>query len=144
MLLRFTFVTKLYYMNPQSFHKFFIFSILLVMSLAKGFSQSATLIVHQDEKINQLLDLKKDLEKNNKLSDGYTIQLYYGELGEANQVLRKYRGSFSSWPASIEYETPNYKVWVGNFTSRLDAERALMAIQQNFSAAFILKPERRK
>lgn len=144
MLLRFTFVTKINYMNSRSFHKLFIFSILLMLPIAKGFSQSATLTVHQDEKISQLLDLKKDLEKNNKLSDGYTIQLYYGELGEANQILRKYRGSFSSWPASIEYETPNYKVWVGNFSSRIDAERALMAIQQNFSAAFILKPDRRK
>ena len=45
---------------------------------------------------------------------------------------------------TIEYETPNYKVWAGNFSTRIDAERALMKIQQNFPSAFILKPDRRK
>lgn len=111
---------------------------------AKNIAQSGTLTVNQDSKITQLLELKKGLEKENKLSDGYTIQLYYGELDKANQTLRKYRGSYSNWPASIEYETPNYKVWAGNFASRIEAERALIEIQKSFSSAFILKPERRK
>ena len=110
----------------------------------KSFGQSASLNINTDPKINQLLELKKDLEKENKLSDGYTIQLYYGELDKANQMLRKYRGSYGNWPASIEYETPNYKVWAGNFASRIEAERALLEIQKSFSSAFILKPERRK
>lgn len=110
----------------------------------KTFAQSATLTVNQDPKITQLLELKKNLEKGREFSDGYTIQLYYGELEKANQTLRKYKGSYSNWPASIEYETPNYKVWAGNFSLRIEAERALLEIQKSFSSAFILKPERRK
>jgi hypothetical protein len=131
-------------MNSKTLSKLFIASILLIFFSAKSIAQSATLTVNQDPQITQLLKLKKDLEKDNKLSDGYTIQLYYGELDKANQTLRKYKGSHTNWPASIEYETPNYKVWAGNFSTRLEAERALMEIQKSFSAAFILKPERRK
>ena len=131
-------------MNSRTFPKLFIASILMVFISSKCIAQSATLTVNQDSKITSLLMLKKELEKENKLSDGYTIQLYYGELDKANQTLRKYRGSYSNWPASIEYETPNYKVWAGNFSSRIEAERALIEIQQSFSSAFILKPERRK
>ncbi|MCB0466183.1 MAG: SPOR domain-containing protein [Aequorivita sp.] len=131
-------------MNFHTFYKLFIASILMLFFSTKNIAQSGTLTVNQDSKITQLLELKKGLEKENKLSDGYTIQLYYGELDKANQTLRKYRGSYSNWPASIEYETPNYKVWAGNFASRIEAERALIEIQKNFSAAFILKPERRK
>ena len=85
---------------------------------------------------------KKSLEKDNKLSDGYTIQLYYGELEKANSIQRKYRGIYGSWPASIEYETPNFKVWAGNFATRLDADRALMEIQRNFGSAFILEKKK--
>lgn len=110
----------------------------------QGFAQAATLTVNQDAKITQLLTIKKELEKENKLSDGFTIQLYYGELNVADGILKKYRSSYGNWPASIEYETPNYKVWAGNFTTRIEAERALMEIQKSFSSAFILKPERRK
>ncbi|MBB6679899.1 SPOR domain-containing protein [Aequorivita sp. 609] len=131
-------------MKSTTSHKIFIASILLILISANSYSQSATLQVNQDPKITQLLDLKKSLEKDNKLTDGYTIQLYYGELDKANQILRKYKGSFSNWPASIEYETPNYKVWAGSFDTRIEAERALLKIQQSFSSAFILKPERRK
>ncbi len=122
----------------------FIVSILIIFITSNSIAQNATLTINQDSKITQLLNLKKGLEKENKLSDGYTIQLYYGELDKANQTLRKYKGSYSNWPASIEYETPNYKVWAGNFTTRIEADRAIMEIQKNFSSAFILKPERRK
>jgi septal ring-binding cell division protein DamX len=131
-------------MNSHKFPKIFVASILLLFVSAKSIAQSATLTVNQDPKITELLELKKNLEKEREFSDGYTIQLYYGELDKANQTLRKYKGNYSSWPASIEYETPNYKVWAGNFASRIEAERALIEIQNNFSAAFILKPERRK
>ncbi|MBK5212137.1 MAG: SPOR domain-containing protein [Flavobacteriaceae bacterium] len=131
-------------MDFRTFSKLFIASILMLFISGKSIAQSATLTVNQDPKITQLLELKKGLEKENKLSSGYTIQLYYGELDKANQILRKYRGSYGNWPASIEYETPNYKVWAGNFDTRIEAERALIEIQSSFSSAFILKPERRK
>jgi hypothetical protein len=131
-------------MKINSLYNLFIFSILLILCVQSNFAQQATVTVNQDAKIVQLLDLKKDLEKDNKLSDGYTIQLYYGELGRANYIIKKYRSSYGNWPATIEYETPNYKVWVGNYSTRLDADRALVEIQRNFPSAFILKPERRK
>ncbi len=131
-------------MDFRTFSKLFIASILMLFISVKSIAQSATLTVNQDPKITHLLELKKELEKENKLSSSFTIQLYYGELDKANQILRKYRGSYSNWPASIEYETPNYKVWAGNFDTRIEAERALIEIQSSFSSAFILKPERRK
>lgn len=87
-----------------------------------------------------MLKTQKEMEKENKFSIGYTIQLYYGELNKANDIIKKYRSDFSDWPASLEYETPNYKVWAGNFSSRIEAERALIQIQRKFSSAFILKP----
>lgn len=131
-------------MKSTNLYRLFITSVLLVFVCTFSFAQSATLTVHQDSRIIELLNKKKDLEKENKLTDGFTIQLYYGELDQASAMLLKYRGSYAQWPASIEYETPNYKVWAGNFTTRIEAERAMLEIQKTFSSAFILKPERRK
>ena len=130
-------------MKSALVYKLFIFSILLIFTAEFSFAQQGSVKVNQNSKIPKLLMLKKSLEKENKLSDGFTIQLYYGELGRANSVIRKYRNIYATWPASIEYETPNYKVWVGNFGSRLDADRALVEIQRDFPAAFILKPDRK-
>lgn len=111
----------------------------MIIISEKIVAQSASVTINEDAKITRLLELKKELEKDNKLADGYTIQLHYGELSKANEVLRKYRNNHGAWPASIEYETPNYKVWVGNFSSRLEADRALLEVQLTFDAAFILK-----
>lgn len=131
-------------MKSLSVQTLLVFFILFLFNSVSGWAQTATLTVHQDPKITELLRVKKELEKENKLTDGFTIQLYYGEMDKASQVLIKYRSNYVNWPASIEYETPNYKVWAGNFATRIEAERALLDIKKNFSSAFILKPERRK
>jgi hypothetical protein len=126
-------------MKQQVLSKLFIISILMIFFSKNLVAQTATVTVNEDVKITQLLELKKELEKDNKLLDGYTIQLYYGELNKANSVIKKYRNTYGAWPASIEYETPNYKVWVGSFSSRIEADRALIEVQRTFNSAFILK-----
>lgn len=131
-------------MNFKRPFNLLIICLLIVFSSELAVAQSGTLTVNQDAKITQLLDIKKSLEKENKLSDGFTIQLYYGNLKKANSVMSNYRNKHASWPASIEYETPNYKVWVGNYTSRLEADRALLEIKRNFPAAFVLKHANKK
>jgi|SRR5699024_1291968 len=118
----------------------FVFLAFFLLIPLWSFSQQATLTIHQDPKLSELLKVQKELEKENKLSTGYTVQLYYGELNQANKILKDYKSHFSDWPASLEYETPNYKVWAGNFSSRIEAERALIQIQKKFSSAFILRP----
>ena len=120
----------------------FIISIFVLSISEVSFAQSGNVTVNANPKIEQLLVTKKSLEKDNKLSDGYTIQLYYGELDKANAIQKKYRSSYGTWPASIEYETPNFKVWAGNFATRLEAERALIEIHKNFASAFILEKKK--
>ena len=114
---------------------FLIFSNVII-------GQNATITINENDKIPEILALKKNLEVDNKLTVGFTIQLYYGELSEANKTIKEYRNNYDSWPASIEYETPNYKVWVGSFSSRLEADRARLEIKDKFPSAFILKPDR--
>lgn len=129
-------------MKKRINYKPFIFLILAFISAQYTFGQKATVTINKDAKISEILELKKSMEAENKLSVGFTIQLYYGELEEAKKTMKKYKTNYNSWPASIEYETPNYKVWVGSFSSRLEADRARLEITEKFPAAFILKPDR--
>jgi hypothetical protein len=123
-------------------YKLLVLCLLTTFGLQTSYSQSGSVVIHESPKIKKLVTIKKNLEKENKLSQGYTIQLYYGDKNQANSVIKKYRNTYGSWPASIEYETPNYKVWVGDFNTRFEADRALLEIKKTFPAAFILKPER--
>ncbi len=79
-----------------------------------------------------------------KYGDYYKIQLFYGNLDKAHNTLNKFNKSFSEWPGKILFETPNYKVWVGDYRTRLEADRALLRIRKEFPSAFIFKPKNNK
>jgi len=121
--------------------KLLIVGVLFSFSINNTKAQSTT-VIEQDRKIPLLLDLKMKMAAEGEIIDGYTIQLYYGTREEADKVLKNYKGKYIQWKASIKYETPNYKVWVGNFTKRIGADRALLKIQKYFPTAFILKPKK--
>ncbi|MDR9456022.1 MAG: SPOR domain-containing protein [Salegentibacter sp.] len=104
-------------------------------------AQEGSINLTQDQKIETLLELKAEMTKNNEIGDRYKIQLFYGDNGKANEVIKEYRSKYS-YPSLIAYEAPNYKVWVGNFRNRLEADRALLEIKETFPSAFIPKPRR--
>ncbi|WP_082422500.1 SPOR domain-containing protein [Aquimarina longa] len=103
----------------------------------------ASVTINQDPKIKMLLDIKSKMEKDGEFSDRYKIQLYYGNLNKANEIVRAAKEAFPKWDSSIQWETPNYKVWVGNYQTRLEADRALKEIYTKFPNAFIFKPEKK-
>lgn len=127
-------------------HKVFI--ALIFSSILSGISfeikaQEGIVTIHQDQKLEELIQLKNRLVKENKLNEGFTIQLYNGDITNANKVIKEYKELFSDWGAIIEYQTPNYRVWIGNFATRLEADRVLLKIQKDFPNAFVLRPDRR-
>lgn len=103
----------------------------------------ASVTINQDPRIKMLLDIKSKMEKDGEFSDRYKIQLYYGNLNKANEIVRASKDAFSKWDSSIQWETPNYKVWIGNYRTRLEADRALKEVHTKFPNAFIFKPEKK-
>ena len=105
-------------------------------------AQQATSSIEQDPLIPELLILKSKMTENNELGERYKIQLFYGStLAEANKVKKEFERTYTKWPSSIEFETPNYKVWVGDFRNKLEAERAFLELKEDFKSAFIFKPK---
>lgn len=120
----------------------FLALALVLFSFAEGHAQQGRVSIEQDPMIPKLLELKTSLSKDGSLGDRYRIQLFSGDNNEASEVIKKYRELFPEWTSTIVYETPNYKVWVGNFRNSLEADRALIAIKPEFPAAFRFKPDR--
>jgi hypothetical protein len=130
-------------MNGITFKNIQLTLAAAVFSFAFAKAQTAQSTINQDERITELLDLKSSLEKEGKLTDRYKIQLYSGSLNTASSTLKKYRHRVGTWSSSIKHETPNYKVWIGSFRNRREADRALMEIKKDFPSAFIFKPDGR-
>ena len=95
--------------------------------------------IHQDSSITKLLKLKTDYNKKIYESSFYTIQIYYGDLKEADSILKVFSEEFEEIETSLIFETPNYKVRVGNFKNKIDASKKLESIKRKFRNAFILK-----
>ena len=109
-----------------------------------SFAQQGKVVINQDKDLVKLLALKKDMNLNENDSDRYKIQIYSGNRQGAESAKSKIRSKMPTLPASLEFETPNYKVWVGNYRSRLEADRALLKVQSEFSNAFVFKPKKDK
>jgi len=100
--------------------------------------KKGTIAINVSSKIDKLVKVKF----SENYSDSYKIQLFYGGLSQAHSTLNKFNSSYSQWSGRILFETPNYKVWVGNYRTRLEADRALMKIRKQFPSAFIFKPKK--
>jgi len=113
--------------------------VLLGVSLQIN-AQEGKVHIDQNRDISTLLEFKKDLST----VDLYKIQVYQGNRSGAEDAKSKFASTYDEWPISMVYETPNYKIWVGNFRSRLEADRALIKIKKNYTSAFIFKPKNLK
>ncbi|MDG1730533.1 MAG: SPOR domain-containing protein [Algibacter sp.] len=82
------------------------------------------------------------MNKNDTDSDRYKVQIYSGNRSGAYDAQEEFSSSFGNWDPSMQYETPNFKIWAGNFRTRLEADRALKKIKKKFPNAFIFKPKK--
>lgn len=120
---------------------FFAFAFVLGFGF-NTHAQEGRVQITQDTLIPQLLDLKTKMSKESRLGDRYKIQIFSGDNDKASKVIKEFRTLYTDYPSTIEYETPNYKVWVGNFRNSVEADRALAEIKKSFPSAFRFKPDR--
>ncbi|SOC78981.1 Sporulation related domain-containing protein [Salinimicrobium sediminis] len=118
-------------------------SALVIGAVTSSTAQQGQVSIIQDEAIPELLEKKTEMVKDGIIGDRYRIQLFSGDNNQASKVIKDYRSQYPDWPSTIVFETPNYKVWVGNFRNSLEADRALLEIKKTFPSAFRFKPEKR-
>ncbi|MCH4553996.1 MULTISPECIES: SPOR domain-containing protein [Aestuariibaculum] len=116
------------------------FIIVIVTNFCYG--QEGKVTINQDKNIPTLLNLKKEINSSENDSERYRIQIYSGNRSKAESTQSQFEELFPDWHASIQYETPNFKIWAGNFRTRLEADRALKKIKTEFPTAFIFKPKK--
>lgn len=112
----------------------------VMMFVTFGFSQTGAIVINQDKDIEELISLKKEIGETS--FGRYKIQIYSGKRGIAEGALAKFRETYSGTYARLIYETPNYKVWAGNYRTRLEADRALLKLKGLFPSSFIFKPKK--
>jgi MoaA/NifB/PqqE/SkfB family radical SAM enzyme len=108
------------------------------MSSATLFGQNGNIKINQSHKLDSIIKLKKEL--NSKIQN-LRIQIYSGDRENAEKIIQEFNEIFNDTTADVIYETPNYKVWVGNYYTQLEADKRLIEIRKKFRSAFIFRPE---
>ncbi len=122
---------------------FFPLLFCCLLFSTNAFAQKASAHIQADPAISSLLSLQAQMIKQNKLGDRYCIQLISSRsLSNAKEIKNEFLRKFGRRPVQVKYESPNYKVWVGHFTSRLAAERLFRKIKSHYKSAIVLKPVR--
>lgn len=74
--------------------------------------------------------------------NGFTVQVYSGNnREEANEIKTKVYEAFEEYEPEISYIQPNFKVKIGRFFDRLEANKVYTRVKVEFPKAIVI-PER--
>lgn len=122
-------------------NSFFIIAITLQIS-SFSYAQEAKVSVNQDVKFEQLLNEKRKINSSITINDRYKIQIFNGDSENSKKALINFKKENKNMDGTIVFSTPMYKVWVGNFKTRIDAEKNLQLLKKKFPNAFLIKPNK--
>ncbi|MFO7829266.1 MAG: hypothetical protein R6V23_11630 [Bacteroidales bacterium] len=102
-------------------------------------------VIFQDLRINNLVH--NHIEKNKRKAGvpGYRIRIF-NDLGSgarehSQEVQADFYDKFPEIPVYREYDSPYFKVYVGDFRTKIDAMKEFKRIKQYFPAAFMVPDE---
>ena len=123
--------------NFKIFYRLILPFPLLICNLI--LAQSENLIVKEDSLITKLMLAKKEIDRDLYKSQFFTIQLYYGDLIEAEKVIEKFKEGFPEWEVELSFETPNYKVQIGKYKDYYFGMNKLKEVKSVYPSAFLLE-----
>jgi hypothetical protein len=127
------------FLTKLSLKSYFVL-FLLFANFYSLFAQEITLT--QDPKIEQLLAEKRKVNASITINNQYKIQIYNGSSEESKKILIQFKKENKDYDATIVFSTPIYKVWIGNFKSRIEAERNLNLLKKKYPSAILIKPNK--
>jgi hypothetical protein len=117
--------------------------LFLVFSIS-AFSQDIETrpYIKQDESISRLLQAHRQLNQNQRGIDGFRVQIYTDSGNRSKLRTDRMKAEFDNrYPdvkSYISYNEPYFKIRVGDFRTRLEAQRFLNQIASTYLFASIV------
>ncbi len=125
-------------MKITTYYKLVFFTLIFNIIPIIGVAQT----IEQDPKIEALLKEKRRLNNDITINDVFKIQIYIGKLDESKKTLSEFKSKFKEIEGTMIYNNPTYKVWVGYFKTRIEAEKAMIDIKKEYPLALLIKPNK--
>ncbi|MBO7083846.1 MAG: SPOR domain-containing protein [Bacteroidales bacterium] len=121
--------------------KLLLIVILSVFAIG-GFAQNkGSLHINQDSRVERLMKRQRDVYAVSNTMSGFRVQIFM-EVGNeavdhAEVVKKDFTEIFPELPIYLSYEQPFYRLRVGDFRNRIEAEKYLRLIKPQFNLAFV-------
>lgn len=105
-----------------------------------NYAQQGSVQIIADERVDLLIDKHKYLNRHQPVLDGWRIQIFF-EAGvnskrKATDAQQRFKSLYSNTEAYLSFKEPYYRVRVGDFRTRLEAEGFLQKIKADYPNAF--------
>lgn len=94
-----------------------------------------------NRQLDTVLDSIDRSNRNRRYIDGFTIQVYSGRREEALSAKKQLATSLPKLESEVQFTEPIFRVKVGKYYSRMEAQQDYTAVKRYFPAA-ILIPEK--
>ena len=115
--------------------------ILLIPGVLLSQENEGDLRVESSASVKELIAQKIAHYKEQNSSPGYKIQIYYGSEKECYEIKDEFTSLFPDIPTSIIFSTPQWKLQVGEYRSRLEADKSIQSIKKEYPSAIVLATE---
>lgn len=123
----------------------FLIALVIVLVLSvEGMAQGKIELV-QDSRISGLVEKHIQINELQKGVPGFRVQIYFtsgnNSKANANRVRTEFLTKYPRAKAYVLYQEPFYKVRVGDFRTRLEAQGFLNMVSMDFPASYIVSDE---
>jgi len=130
-------------MHHSSKLKFFILLVFIVFlqNNIEAQTEDGTVRIESSAHIDQMLAQKKNYNKSLDKFQGFKIQIYYGSEKECYEVKEEFKSLYPDIATSIIFSTPQWKLQIGNYRTRLEADHSMVGIKKEYPSAIVLATE---
>jgi hypothetical protein len=115
--------------------------LLLCLSPNKAFTQHYS-TNSQDSLVKLLVNRHIAIGQAKRTMPGYRVQIHFGSSRtKANEVKTDFLKLYPNVGSYLVYHQPNFKIRVGDFKTRMEAQKFLKDIQPLYSTAFLVKDD---
>lgn len=114
---------------------------LLAGAAAQAQSQADSLELWIEPAVKRLHAQYVETARKNPGLQGFRVQIYNGTRQEALRYRRLSLQTFPEYDPYTVYESPEYRIQLGNFRTRLEAERFLKRVKKHFPGSFVIRSE---
>jgi hypothetical protein len=105
--------------------------------------QAGGVVIHQDARVDSLLKIRKQLNAEYSQLEGFRVQIFMesgnSAVQQAESIIRSFREEFPDVPAYLSFGQPYYRIRVGDFRNRIEAEGFLRTLIGRYNQAFVVK-----